>query len=63
MSLECVSTRMHKRVCVEVFKKFMCVVTGERCVFHDRPETQSPSFITGETMAAVLAAFMSRFLT
>lgn len=52
-SLESVSTRMHKKVCFEVFMKFVRVVTGDCCVFHDRPVTGSSSPITGETTAAV----------
>lgn len=57
------STGMHKKACFKVFKEFIRVVAGECCVFHVRPVTRSGAAITGETTAAALGAFMSRFLT
>lgn len=58
--LECASTRMHKKVCVEVLKEF---IRGESCVFHNSPVTRDLSPIAGETTVVVLGAFTGRFLT
>lgn len=54
-SLRVFSACLHKKVCSEVFKNVhVRTVIGECCVFQDRPVTQSPSPIAGETTAVVL---------
>lgn len=55
-SLRAFSAYLHKKVILRFLRMytFTQVVTGECCVFEDRPVAQSPSRLTGETTAVVL---------